>query len=80
MSVGPCDSGTLLPVDLAIGHLLERAPRPPQLHCLALEQALGRVLGTDVHAPVPCRAGTTAPWTAMPCALPTCRPRVAAWS
>lgn len=51
MSVGPCDSGTLLPVDLAIGHLLERAPRPPQLHCLALEQALGRVLGTDVHAP-----------------------------
>ncbi len=51
MSAGPCGSGALMPVDVAIAHLLERAPRPPQLHCVALDQALGRVLGTDIHAP-----------------------------
>ncbi|MGC5699001.1 molybdopterin molybdotransferase MoeA [Pseudomonas sp. NFXW11] len=51
MSASPCNSGSLMPVDLAIAHLLERAPPPPALQCLALDQVLGRVLGADIHAP-----------------------------
>lgn len=51
MNASPCNSGALMPVDLAIAHLLERAPGPPQVHGLALDQALGRVLGAAIHAP-----------------------------
>ncbi|UVL54205.1 gephyrin-like molybdotransferase Glp [Pseudomonas sp. B21-035] len=51
MSGRVCDSGKLIPVDQAIRHLLEQAPPPPAAQMVLLEQALGRVLAADIHAP-----------------------------
>lgn len=50
-----CDCGTpsdrLLPVDEAIAELLQRAPAPPSVESVGLEQALGRVLAEPIVAP-----------------------------
>jgi len=47
-----CDSGALMPVDEAIRYLLDQAPLPPPVQRVALDQALGRVLATDVRCPM----------------------------
>ncbi|MCI0997281.1 molybdopterin molybdotransferase MoeA [Pseudomonas sp. ICMP22404] len=47
-----CDSGTLMPVDEAIRHLLDQAPPPPPIQRIGLDQALGRVLAADVLCPM----------------------------
>lgn len=52
MSGGVCDRGQLMPVDEAIGRLLEQVPPPPLAQMVALEQAMGRVLAADVVSPV----------------------------
>jgi molybdopterin molybdotransferase len=41
-----------MPVDEAIARLLNQAPPPPPSQKIPLEQALGRVLATDIHSPV----------------------------
>ena len=50
-----CDCSTpsdrLLPVDEAITELLQRAPAPPAVESVGLEQALGRVLAEPIVAP-----------------------------
>ncbi len=50
-----CDCGApsdrLLPVDEAIAELLQRAPAPPAVESVGLEQALGRVLAEAIVAP-----------------------------
>ncbi|WP_341957999.1 gephyrin-like molybdotransferase Glp [Pseudomonas sp. RC10] len=51
MSASLCDSGSLIPVDQAIRHLLQQAPPPPAQQTIPLAQALGRVLAADVRAP-----------------------------
>ncbi|RRI17903.1 molybdopterin molybdenumtransferase MoeA, partial [Pseudomonas aeruginosa] len=52
MSACACDGGQLRPLDEALAELLARAPRPPACESLALERALGRVLGEDLLAPM----------------------------
>ncbi|MBK5395371.1 molybdopterin molybdotransferase MoeA [Pseudomonas sp. TH39(2020)] len=47
-----CDLGHLMPVDEAISRLLDQAPPPPLAQKIGLDQALGRVLATDIHSPV----------------------------
>ncbi|MGV7060478.1 molybdopterin molybdenumtransferase MoeA, partial [Pseudomonas aeruginosa] len=47
-----CDGGQLRPLDEALAELLARAPHPPACESLALERALGRVLGEDLLAPM----------------------------
>ncbi|MNQ11321.1 Molybdopterin molybdenumtransferase [compost metagenome] len=51
-----CDSGQLMPVDEAVRHLLDQAPPPPSVQTIPLDQALGRVLASDIHSPLslPC--------------------------
>jgi len=51
MSGCGCDGSDLHPVDEVIEHLLTRAPCPPKTEQVALADALGRVLGEDLHAP-----------------------------
>jgi molybdopterin molybdotransferase len=46
-----CDGNNLRPVDQAIAELLARAPAPPPVERVALNQALGRVLAEPLHAP-----------------------------
>jgi molybdopterin molybdotransferase len=46
-----CDSYDLHPVDAVIEHLLSRAPAPPKVESVSLQDALGRVLAQAVHAP-----------------------------
>lgn len=46
-----CDSHDLHPVDEVVEHLLSRAPEPPKIQSVALQEALGRVLAQAVHAP-----------------------------
>lgn len=41
-----------MPVDEAIGRLLEQVTPPPTAQMIALEQAMGRVLAADILAPV----------------------------
>ena len=45
-----CDLGHLMPVDEAIQRLLDQAPIPPLAQMIGLDQALGRVLATDIHS------------------------------
>ncbi|AZE54686.1 Molybdopterin molybdenumtransferase [Pseudomonas synxantha] len=45
-----CDLGQLMPVDEAIRRLLDQAPTPPLAQMIGLDQALGRVLATDIHS------------------------------
>ncbi|MHC8394507.1 molybdopterin molybdotransferase MoeA [Pseudomonas sp. LB3P93] len=45
-----CDLGNLMPVDEAIDRLLDQAPPPPLAQMIGLDQALGRVLATDIHS------------------------------
>lgn len=52
MSGRVCDSGVLMPVDEAIGHLLNQAPPPPPVHRIGLDQALARVLAADILCPM----------------------------
>ncbi|VVN89084.1 gephyrin-like molybdotransferase Glp [Pseudomonas fluorescens] len=52
MSGPVCDSGKLMPVDEAIARLLDKAPPPPPVQKIPLEQCLGRVLAADIHSPV----------------------------
>lgn len=52
MSGRVCDSGVLMPVDEAIAHLLDQAPPPPPVQRVALDQALARVLSTDILCPM----------------------------
>ena len=52
VSACACDGGQLRPLDEALAELLARAPRPPACESLALERALGRVLGEDLLAPM----------------------------
>jgi molybdopterin molybdotransferase len=52
MSARVCDSGHLMPVDEAIQRLLDKAPAPPLPQMIPLDQALGRVLASDIYAPV----------------------------
>ncbi|MBC3372921.1 molybdopterin molybdotransferase MoeA [Pseudomonas sp. SWRI92] len=52
MSGGVCDSGVLTPVDEAIRHLLDQAPPPPPVQRVLLDQALARVLASDVLCPM----------------------------
>ncbi|MBC3362342.1 gephyrin-like molybdotransferase Glp [Pseudomonas sp. SWRI154] len=52
MSGGVCDSGMLTPVDEAIRHLLDQAPPPPPVQRVVLDQALARVLASDVLCPM----------------------------
>jgi molybdopterin molybdotransferase len=47
-----CESGALMPVDEAIRYLLDQAPLPPPVQRVALDQALGRVLATDIRSPM----------------------------
>lgn len=47
-----CDLGNLMPVDEAIDRLLDQAPPPPPAQMIGLDQALGRVLATDIHSQV----------------------------
>ncbi|WP_339480989.1 MULTISPECIES: molybdopterin molybdotransferase MoeA [unclassified Pseudomonas] len=47
-----CDSGVLMPVDEAIRHLLDQAPPPPPVQRVGLDQALARVLATDIVCPM----------------------------
>jgi molybdopterin molybdotransferase len=47
-----CESGALMPVDEAIRYLLDQAPLPPLVQRVALDQALGRVLATDIRSPM----------------------------
>ncbi|WLH15269.1 molybdopterin molybdotransferase MoeA [Pseudomonas hefeiensis] len=47
-----CESGALMPVDEAIHYLLDQAPLPPPVQQVALDQALGRVLATDIRSPM----------------------------
>lgn len=47
-----CESGALMPVDEAIRYLLDQAPLPPPVQWVALDQALGRVLATDIRSPM----------------------------
>ncbi|MCQ6254895.1 gephyrin-like molybdotransferase Glp [Pseudomonas sp. Q11] len=47
-----CESGALMPVDEAIQYLLDQAPLPPPVQQVALDQALGRVLATDIRSPM----------------------------
>ncbi|MGS0737474.1 molybdopterin molybdotransferase MoeA [Pseudomonas sp. GG8] len=50
---GPvCDSGNLMPVDEAISRLLSQVRPPPPVQKIPLDQALGRVLASDIHSPV----------------------------
>ncbi|AZE72315.1 Molybdopterin molybdenumtransferase [Pseudomonas synxantha] len=50
MTGGVCDHGHLMPVDEAIQRLLDQAPTPPLAQMIGLDQALGRVLATDIHS------------------------------
>lgn len=50
MTARVCDLGHLIPVDEAIHRLLDQAPSPPLAQMIGLEQALGRVLATDIHS------------------------------
>ena len=52
VSACACDGGQLRPLDEALAELLARAPHPPACESLALERALGRVLGEDLLAPM----------------------------
>ncbi|MGO4325305.1 molybdopterin molybdotransferase MoeA [Pseudomonas sp. KB_12] len=52
MSGRVCDSGVLMPVDEAIRHLLDQAPPPPPVQRVGLDQALARVLATDIVCPM----------------------------
>jgi molybdopterin molybdotransferase len=52
VSTPVCDLGNLMPVDEAIGRLLSQAPPPPLSQWVSLDQALGRVLATDLHSPL----------------------------
>ncbi|MCL6702130.1 gephyrin-like molybdotransferase Glp [Pseudomonas sp. T1.Ur] len=52
MSGKVCDCGVLTPVDEAIRHLLDQAPPPPLMQRVGLDQALARVLATDVLCPM----------------------------
>ncbi|WP_426139124.1 gephyrin-like molybdotransferase Glp [Pseudomonas sp. DWP3-1-2] len=52
MSARVCDSGHLMPVDEAIQRLLDKAPAPPLPQMIPLDQALGRVLASDIYSPV----------------------------
>lgn len=52
MSGRVCDLGHLMPVDEAIGRLLEQVPPPPLAQMIALDQAMGRVLAADILSPV----------------------------
>ncbi|MCU0117878.1 molybdopterin molybdotransferase MoeA [Pseudomonas sp. B2M1-30] len=47
-----CDLGNLMPVDEAIGRLLDQAPPPPAAQVIPLDQAMGCVLAADIHSPV----------------------------
>ncbi len=47
-----CDSGELLPVDVAIEQLLAQAPPPPSTEVVALGEALGRVTAEEVFSPL----------------------------
>lgn len=47
-----CESGALMPVDEAIRYLLDQAPLPPPVQRVTLDQALGRVLATDIRSPM----------------------------
>ncbi|MDR6959872.1 molybdopterin molybdotransferase [Pseudomonas brassicacearum] len=47
-----CESGALMPVDEAIRYLLDQAPLPPPVQRVPLDQALGRVLATDIRCPM----------------------------
>lgn len=47
-----CESGALMPVDEAIRYLLDQVPLPPPVQRVALDQALGRVLATDIRSPM----------------------------
>ena len=51
MSACGCDGNNLRPVDEAIAELLARAPAPPPVERVALNQALGRVLAEPLYAP-----------------------------
>ncbi|WP_460078618.1 molybdopterin molybdotransferase MoeA [Pseudomonas sp. H3_H05] len=52
MSGRVCDSGVLMPVDEAIRHLLDQAPPPPPVQRVGLDQALARVLASDIVCPM----------------------------
>ena len=47
-----CDLGHLMPVDEAISRLLDQAPPPPLVQTIRLDQAMGRVLASDIQSPV----------------------------
>jgi len=79
MNTRVCDSGQLMPVDEAIEQLLAQAPPAPPTEVIPLGQAAGRVIAEELFHLSTCRAGTTAPWTATPCAPPMCRSRAATW-
>ena len=51
MSACGCDGNNLRPVDEAIAELLARAPAPPPVERVTLNQALGRVLAEPLYAP-----------------------------
>lgn len=51
MSGCGCDGHGLKPVDEALAELLARAPAPPAVESVALADALGRVLASDLEAP-----------------------------
>jgi len=48
MSGCGCDGHGLKPVDEALAELLARAPAPPAVESVALADALGRVLASDL--------------------------------